>query len=366
MDCISELTQILSGFLTWNKARLDCFSRLLLALFAVRTVNLRELAVAFSGEAAIDSRYKRIKRFFAHFTFDRTVMAQWMFQLFFSEQPHVYVILDRTNWFWGKAKINILMLGAAYEGVAIPLCWQTLNKAGNATAKEHQHMIEHFIKVFGKTRILGIIADREFASEALLGWLNKHHIPFFIRIKEDTQVSIYNKKHCNAKHLFNDLNLKQMKPFMMAVWILNNKVFLAASRSERGELMIIATNQEPRTAVAIYLRRWEIENLFQGLKSRGFRFEETHLTQRVRIEKLMALLAMGFCWAHKIGEWRALRKPILLNHYRASRRPQYSYFRYGLDLIREIVLQLTARKSSFKRCLALLIPLTDLLKEAGV
>jgi len=104
----------------------------------------------------------------------------------------------------------------------------------------------------------------------------------------------------------------------MDVEVFSQKVYLAGSRSESGELMIVATNQLPKNAIAIYLRRWEIENLFQCLKSHGFHFEETHITAPDRLEKLVAVLAIGFCWAHKVGEWRHVKKLILLNRYRKS------------------------------------------------
>ena len=108
MDRISELKAILGDFLNWNNARLVCFSQLLLALFKVRTVNLRELSIAFISDALIDSRYKRVKRFFATFKIDTNVIACWIFKQFFSNAPKLYLTVDRTNWFWGKTKINIL------------------------------------------------------------------------------------------------------------------------------------------------------------------------------------------------------------------------------------------------------------------
>ena len=110
MDKISELRDILGGFLKCNKARLDCFTRMLLALFAVRTVNLREIAVGFSSDTQIDSRYKRVKRFLAQFKVNQSVLAQWILKLFFSEEKKFYLTIDRTNWFWGKSKINILLV----------------------------------------------------------------------------------------------------------------------------------------------------------------------------------------------------------------------------------------------------------------
>ena len=50
----SELEDMLKEILGWNKARLSCFIKMLLALFTVRTVNLRELAVAFASDALLD------------------------------------------------------------------------------------------------------------------------------------------------------------------------------------------------------------------------------------------------------------------------------------------------------------------------
>jgi hypothetical protein len=47
------------------RSPIDYFAQRLLALFLVRSVNLSEIAVAMDGDtASIDSRYKRVYRFF--------------------------------------------------------------------------------------------------------------------------------------------------------------------------------------------------------------------------------------------------------------------------------------------------------------
>ena len=127
--------------------------------------------------------------------------------------------------------------------------------------------------------------------------------------------------------------------------------------------MVIATNQPPGNAVAIYLRRWEIECLFSCLKGRGFRFESTHVTHLERIETLVAVLAIAFCWAHKVGEWRAIKKPIRLNKYRNSKRPQYSFFRYGFDLIRDVLIHVQERINQLHSCLSVIINNYDAILE---
>ena len=45
-----------------------------------------------------------------------------------------------------------------------------------------------------------------------------------------------------------------------------------------GELVIIATQEQPETALADYRERWQIETLFGCLKTRGFDLETTHIT----------------------------------------------------------------------------------------
>ncbi len=172
MKNISELKYILGDFLDWNNARLTCFTRALVALFAVRTVNLCEIAIAFSSQALVTLRYQRLKRFFAQFRIDQAVLARWVFALFFSHAEKLYLTIDRTNWFWGKSKINVLTLGVAHEGMAIPLFWDLLPKAGNASAEEHQSILERFIKHFDSTKIIGVLANREFGRGALFQWFN--------------------------------------------------------------------------------------------------------------------------------------------------------------------------------------------------
>ena len=117
--------------------------------------------------------------------------------------------------------------------------------------------------------------------------------------------------------------------------------------------MSTATNQPPENAIAIYWRSWKIENLFSWLKGRGFQFEATRLTRLERVEKLMVLLAVGVAWAHKAGEWRNEKKPIRYHKYKYpnSLRPQFSLFRYGLDLLQAVILNSNRRITSLAQFL---------------
>jgi hypothetical protein len=93
--------------------------------------------------------------------------------------------------------------------------------------------------------------------------------------------------------------------------------------------------------------------MFGCLKSRGFRLEETHVTDPARLEKLMALLALAFCWAVAVGAWLTRHKPLKVKKH--GRRCK-SLFRHGLDYLRRILCNLEShvKRAEFRRVILLL------------
>ena len=46
----------------------------------------------------------------------------------------------------------------------------------------------------------------------------------------------------------------------------------------KPELQVIISFNEPDQANSLYKQRWQIESAFKALESRGFKIEDTHLT----------------------------------------------------------------------------------------
>jgi hypothetical protein len=65
---------------------------------------------------------------------------------------------------------------------------------------------------------------------------------------------------------------------------------------------VVASDKACPDAIAIYAKRWETETLFSYLKGRGFNLEETRVTERFRIKRLLVVPVIAFCWAHRT--WR--------------------------------------------------------------
>lgn len=108
MKDTSGLSSSLNSYLSWNKARVTCFTRMLLGLFAVKSVNLQEIALAFGGKAKVGSNYRRLQRFFALFHIDFIQLARWIFCLYIQPGQQFYLLIDRTNWYGENIKLMCL------------------------------------------------------------------------------------------------------------------------------------------------------------------------------------------------------------------------------------------------------------------
>jgi hypothetical protein len=97
MTDIRSLERTLLDNLPWNRARIKFLARFLLALYAVRTVNLAILATAFSGSAKEESNYKRLQRFLRNFEIPYAQLAEFVIKLLGLPGPYT-LALDRTNW----------------------------------------------------------------------------------------------------------------------------------------------------------------------------------------------------------------------------------------------------------------------------
>lgn len=349
----SELERILTAYLFWNKARIECFVKMLLALIRVRTVNMAELVCGFSSKAKRTSRYRRLQRFIREIKVDFSLIAIFVMKLFDLEKKQIYLTMDRTNWEFGKFKINILMLGIVYKGIALPLYWKLLDKKGNSDTNERIEIITKFVNQFGKANILGILADREFIGDKWFGFLIKEELPFYIRVKNNIITTNAQGLEVDIDGLFYEVKVHEVKVLQGKRKVFGRELYLSGTRDKQGELLIVATNCDPQNAIETYAKRWDIETLFGCLKTRGFNFEDTHLKNAERISNIIVLLTIGFCWCYRIGEWQNEVKPIKLKKHGYKTN---SFFRCGLDFIRELLLNFKHACKKFIFCMQLLLP----------
>jgi len=271
MTDIRSLEQTLLDNLPWNKARIKFVARFLLAIYAVRTVNLSILATTFSGRTQEASNYKRLQRFLREFELPYAQLAEFVVKLLGIPGPYT-LALDRTNWKVGSADINILMLSIVYRGIGFPVVWSVLPKAGNSDTTERETVIEIFIDLFGVQNIASLLGDREFVGKAWFQFLKQLRIKFYLRLHKDTLVRNGRGKMVQAWRLFaaTRINCVLVIPQARRMW--GFELFLSGCRLKHGEyLILVAPEFSPAPEVVSNIRCTEAAPAFllTGYRGRG-------------------------------------------------------------------------------------------------
>jgi len=329
---IYKLTQILKNDFKINLARITLIAQMMISLIKVRSVCLSEVATGFAGKAEAGSNEKRIQRFLKDFPSDSDTVARFVG----SKLPAGRWILttDRTYWEFGKLKINILMLAVVHKGVAVPLLWKFLGdsdcgKKGNSDTQERIGLINRFIRLFGADRIGATCADREFIGSEWFGYLRSQGIAICIRIKENQHITDCDGIARPGRLLFQDLKTGESRVLSGMRKVGNVNVRISGMKLSDGALLIVASFDNPEAALETYAKRWQIETMFACLKTKGFRFESTHLRDLERIDKLLGIVTLAFVWAYLIGDHLNETEPVHIKKLSDIGQKVYS----GTDMI---------------------------------
>lgn len=325
----------LAPYTNFHKQRLRFVAAFLRALIQLSTVNLAKLALVFSAKPA--SNYRRIQRFFAEATLPQQAIASLVLHLL-PVKDRFIISVDRTEWHFGKTPINIFMASLVYEGTAFPLVWIMLGKAGSTSGAEQRGLLRKLLLVLPPERIRVVLADREFIGGAFMSYLTGRGVGYGVRIRKNARVA-FRGQNQRAACLFQDLAVGQHRRLRARRLLYGQQVWLYGLRlpdTARGERRLLLVAGTVRRLLRLYRKRWGIEVLFAGLKSRGFDFETTHLCIQQRLSTLVGLLALAYSFAHATGRYLAAHTPIRLKRH--GRRAR-SLFRLGLDHLRHVLLR---------------------------
>jgi hypothetical protein len=292
-----------------------------------------------------------LQRFLKDFAPDLDRLALTLARL--SRAPGPWTLsLDRTNWKLGKAHLNLLTLALITEGVSFPLLWIALEKdgrgkAGNSHTSERIALMRRFLHRFGTDACACLLADREFASRDFLTWLEGAGLSYCLRLKGDTLIANGRGEMCCADWLFRTCPIQEERPLGWRQ-VLGKRRFVTGTRLEDGDFLILVSDTE--RSLSRYALRWGIECLFGALKSRGFDLEATHVTDPVRLSRLVAFVALAYTWAAVSGLWVFARAGLKLKKH--GRWP-VSVLRLGLDWLQPMMAKLCRSVSECERRIAL-------------
>lgn len=330
----NALSKLLSQHTALSASRRETLSWLVLLMLQHCSVCLWRLAAHVSTSAELSSVQRRFYRFFQHVGLDGGVAARIVVGLLGIEGKPWVLAMDRTNWDFGRATINFLMISVEWNGIGIPLIWTLLPKTGNSSTPERVALFDRLAAIFPDMRIATLTGDREFIGDTWMRTLMERKIPFVLRLRENQYLQRPGYAEMTiaaiAAGLATGQTLILKDPCELGRAGNAPAMRIVILRLSATELLALATPAEPRKALARYKARWRIETLFANLKSKGFNLEATHLTQLEKLATLMALLALAVALCAKTGAAAHAKKPIPIKKH--GRRAQ-SLFGLGRAIL---------------------------------
>ena len=223
-------------------------------------------------------------------------------------QPQV-LVLDRTHWKLGRTDLNVLWVGRVYQGVSIPLVYQSLQKPGNSNTDQRTSLLTEVLAYFDPG-VCCLGADRAFIGRDWFAFLLAQQVDFVMRLRGNTWRPLDDGRRRYAAPFNARMPRGTTRYYPHTTrydgWTLN----LVCHRPVHGQRILLITNRtDLQQVLALYGQRWAIETTFACLKSRGFNLEDTHLTQPQRVHLLLGLLAWTLRWALLVGPQLQHKKP---------------------------------------------------------
>lgn len=312
-----------------HKSRQEFLTELINGIIKSRSVVFSEIADKIDKDIKTKSIERRIQDFFQKVNIDYLQLG--LFLLSFVHHNKLELSVDRTEWDFGKTRVNILCVVVSIGKMAVPIYFEMLdNNSGNSNWKDRIKLFKSIIKIIGKDRISIVLMDREFIGKNWLSWLKEESIDFCVRVPKHHSILLEDGTKITAAEILS-LHSYSCKANVIVDSVLVN---LSVSYDKNGELLYLIGTKSPSKLNGWYKKRWTIEVFFQALKGRGFNLEKSSLTSLEKYRKLFAIVSIAYtiCWATGIESGR--NSPV---RRKSHGYPQYSVFRRGLNLIREFL-----------------------------
>jgi hypothetical protein len=203
-------------------------------------------------------------------------------------------------------RFTTLAVSVLYRGCAVPVAWKVLPAKGKHPWKgEWQRLLKDFRQALPPGWTVIVLTDRGLYAKWLFRAIQRQGWHPFMRI--------------NTSGTFRPSHDKQRRPLAALVprvgarWQGRGQAFRDASQQLRCTLLarwdagyadpwLVLTDLPPEAAQVCWygLRAW-VEQGFKRLKSGGWDWQKTHMTDPSRAERLWLVMAVGTWWCLLVG-----------------------------------------------------------------
>jgi hypothetical protein len=229
----------------------------------------------------------------------------------------------------------VLMVGVLYKKRALPIAWLVYKgKKGHTTAQRHIQALEKVLPLLPAGCEVVLLGDAEYDTTEMIVWVEKHPTWSYV-LRTSPQIYVYEGLHSQPigdyplmkGHMFQ----RSQVGFTQSAVVSLNLVGWWSSRYE-DPLYLVTNLSNGYQACKYYRRRFQIETFFSDQKSRGFHIHKSHLSDPLRLSRMLVAACLAYLWMVCQGLWViAEKKTGLIDR---TDRIDKSLFRLGLDWVK--------------------------------
>ncbi len=313
-----------------NHARhLQTLAHLVSGIVGSRRSNLPAIASKVPSTSKPESRIKRYSRWLDN----ERITAETYFL------PYVRVLLESLP--AGPLVLVIdgspvgrgcqaLVMSVLYKKRALPLAWSVVQgKRGHLSEQMHQHLVRQVAALVPKERSVIFLGDGEFNGVDLLTLVQSQGWSFVCRISSNTALCEQDEWFSLSQLRLEPGESKELPDVLFTQQGFGPVLVVAVwNPRHEGPLYLVSNLDLPEEACFWYKKRFQIETFFSDQKSRGFHLSRSHLSQPMRLERLLMATCLAYLWMVCLGARVSARGWLPLVH--RTHRCDLSLFQIGL------------------------------------
>lgn len=313
--------------------RVQVLAGVISGIVGSQSTHSREVAKHSGLGAKVESREKRLSRWYQN--------EQVTHELDYL--PYVQEVLDALAGLALVIAIDgseigrgclVLMVSLIYNTRAIPLVWTVFQRPkGHASAAEHMQLLEVARSFLPSESAIIFLGDGEFDSVELQSYL--HALPqweYVCRTAKNTQIYLEGEwTTLDALPIEPDGCCTLEEVLFTAQAYGPVQVVLRWDTHYADPLYLVTSLELGEEACYWYQQRMRIETFFSDQKSRGFHLHQSHISDPLRLARLLIAACLAYLWLIFLGTQAHLRSLIPLLH--RTDRCDLSLFQLGLDLL---------------------------------
>jgi len=317
-----------------NTARhLHTLAALISGIVGSKSTNLPAVAAKVPDGTKTESRVKKFSRWIKNGRIDVEIyFLPYADALLKSLATHRTLLLAMDGSEVGR-KCLALMVSVIYKKRALPIAWIVVKgNKGHFPEETHVQLIEQVYKMVPEEADVIFLGDGEFDGITLQATIDGYGWQYACRTAKNVQMGAEGERFSfhevgvqpgECIGLPNvTFTLQEYGPVLAIAWW----------EAQHEEPIYLVTNMElVEEACHWYAKRFRIETFFSDQKSRGFNLHKSHISNPVRLSRLMIAACLAYIWIIYLGVIAKRDDWVKIIH--RTDRCDLSLFQLGLNLL---------------------------------